>query len=172
MNRLSVVAAKRAFLGAIALLALAAPRVAMAQEPDPLKFTTNAPRIVGWVIKAEKTTEFEEAWAGIRALLAKSDNAELKAFGSTLENLYKIDQPAFEYPQAGSGQKAVIYIFRIDAPSTTYSYNPRQILYEYLKAGQEGSPVTRAEADTLYTTKLGSAFLTVNPLWTLTKIGG
>ena len=85
--------------------------------------------------------------------------------------LWKIEQPPFDFPVNGQPVKAVIYLFRLDNPSTTYSYNPRTILYEYLKAGQEGSPVTRAEADGVYA-KLQAAFLTINPLWTLTKIGG
>jgi len=169
MNRLSVV--KRAFFGAtVALIALAAPRVAMAQEADPLKFAASKPTIVGWVVKADKTAEFEDGWKGIRELLAKSDKDDLKAFGRTLD-LFKIDQPPFDFPANGQTNKAVIYLFKLDSPSTTYSYNPRQILYEYLKAGLEGSTVTRADADGIYA-KLQAAFLTINPLWTLTKIGG
>jgi hypothetical protein len=153
---------------------LAAPRVARAQEAqaDPLKFAASKPTVVGWVIKADKTAEFEAAWAGIRALLAKSDKDDLKAFGETLSHLYRVDQPPFDFQSPQGPVKAVMYVFRIDAPSTAYSYNPREILYVYLKAGQEGSPVTRAEADDLYTAKLASAYLAINPLWTLTRIGG
>jgi hypothetical protein len=172
----SWLAGKRAlvFFG-LTLAVLAAPRVAFAQDAqaDPLKFATSKPVIIGWVIRADKTAEFEAAWAGIRALLAKSDKEDLKAFGATMSEVYKVDQPPFDYAAApGGSAKAVIYLFRIDAPSTAYSYTPREILYVYLKAGQEGSPVTRAAADDLYTAKLGAAYLTINPLWSLTKIGG
>jgi len=162
-----------AFFG-LTLAVLAAPRVAVAQEPqaDPLKFATSKPVIMGWVIKADKTAEFEAAWAGIRGLLAKSDTEGLKTLGATMSQIYKVDQPPFDYASPGGPVKAVMYLVRVDAPSTEYSYNPREILYVYLKAGQEGSPVTRAEADDLYTAKLGSAYLTINPLWSLTRIGG
>jgi hypothetical protein len=152
----------------IAVAVLAVPRVAMAQaaaaQDDVLKFATNAPVIIVNQIRADKTAEFEDGWAGIRALIAKSDNAELKAFGETLTHLYKVDQPPFD---TASG-KAVIYIFNLGAPSTTYSYNPGKILYEALKAGVEGSPVTRAEADAVYA-KLQSAYLAINPPWVLVK---
>jgi hypothetical protein len=173
MNRLSVVAVKRALVGAtIALLTLSGARAASAQEPDPLKFAVSKPTIMGWVIKADKTAEFEAAWAGIKDLLAKSDKDELKAFGQTMTELYKVDQPPFDFTSPQGPVKAVIYIFRLDHPSTQFSYNPRAILYEYLKAGVEGSPVTRAQADDLYINKLTAAYLTINPLWSLTKIGG
>jgi hypothetical protein len=160
---------KRALIGVgIALAVLAVPRVAMAQaaaaQEDILKFATNAPVIIVNQIRAEKTAEFEEGWAGIRALIAKSDNADLKAFGETLAHLYKVDQPAFDTPNG----KAVIYIFNLSAPSTTFSYNPGKILYEALKAGLEGSPVTRAEADGVYA-KLQGAYLAINPPWVLVK---
>ena len=175
MNRLSVVAVKRALVGAtIALLALAMPRMASAQDADPLKFAESKPKVIGWIIKADKTAEFEAAWAGIKDLLLKSDKEDLKAFGQTLNEIYKVDQPPFPFtpPGGSTAVQAVLYVFRIDHPSTQFSYNPRQILYEYLKAGAEGSAVTRAQADDLYITKLTAAYLTINPLWTLTKIGG
>ena len=169
MNRLSVVAAKRAFLSvSLALVALAAPRVAMAQEAaaDPLKFKESKPTVIGWVVRADKTAEFEAGWKGIREVVAKSDKDDLKAFGKDLE-LWKVEQPPFDFQTT----KAVIYLFRLDSPSTTYSYNPREILYVYLNAGKEGSVITFAEATALYE-KLQASFLTINPLWTLTKIGG
>ena len=171
MNRLSVVAAKRAIVGAtLALIALAAPRVAMAQDPDPLKFTSAKTTVIGWVVRADKTAEFEEAWAGIRAVLAKSDKADLKAFGDTLKDVWKVDAPIDHQTPQGA-VKANIYLFRLETPSTTYSYNPREIIYVYLKAGQEGAPLTRPDADAIYA-KLQASFLTISPLWTLTKIGG
>lgn len=165
---------KRAFwLVGVALVVLAAPRIASAQtapaaqaapQDDILKFTTSAPVIIVNQIRAEKTAEFEDGWAGIRALIAKSDNPALKTFGETLANLFRVDQPPFD----SGGNKAVIYIFQISTPSTAFSYNPGKILYEALKAGQEGSPVSRAEADAVYA-KLQSAYLAINPPWLLIK---
>jgi hypothetical protein len=147
--------------------ALAAPRVATAQaapQEDILKFSSSAPVIIVNQIRADKIAEFEEGWAGIRALIAKSDNAELKAFGETLTNLYRVEQEPFDV----QGTKAVIYVFNLSAPSTTFSYNPGKILYEALKAGGEGSPVTREEADPVYA-KLQAAYLAINPPWVLVK---
>ncbi len=171
MTRWSLLAGKRALvLVGIALVALAAPRAAMAQaaaapaQDDVLKFKTNAPVIIVNQIRAEKTAEFEDAWASIRALLAKSDSADLKAFGETLTQLFRVDQPPFDAP----GGKAVIYIFNINAPSTAFSYNPTKILFEALKAGQEGSALTRADAQVIFD-KLQAAYLAINPPWALIK---
>ena len=164
-------------IAAIALMIVAAPRLASAQTPppaaaqaaapDPLKFATNAPAIIGWVIKADKAKDFEEFWPALRALIAKSENAELRAYGDTLTKIFKVDQPNFEM----GGSQAVQYLMQIDAPSTAHSYNPQVVIYTYLGAGVEGSKLTRAEADPLYK-KLTDAFLGVNPLWKLVKIGG
>lgn len=153
----------------MALVGLMVPRMAMAQaaaapQEDILKFSTNTPVIIVNQIKADKTGDFEEGWAGIRALIAKSEDADMKAFGESLANLYRVDQPAFDTPNG----KAVIYIFNLSAPSTTHSYNPGKILYEGLKAGLEGSKVTRAEADAVYA-KLQGAYLAINPPWVLIK---
>lgn len=174
MTGWSLLTGKRALrLVGVALVVLAAPRIAAAQtapaaqaapQDDILKFTSSVPVIIVNQIKAEKTAEFEEGWAGIRALIAKSDNTDLKTFGETLNNLYRVDQPPFDSPNG----KAVIYIFQISSPSTTFSYNPGKILYEALKAGQEGSLVTRAEADAVYA-KLQGAYLVINPPWLLIK---
>jgi len=160
---------KRALVGAaVAMMLTAAPGVASAQEAeDVLKFTSNMPVLIVNQIKADKTTEFEEGWAGIRQLIAKSEMADLQAFGESLGKLFRVDQPAFDAP----GGKAVLYIFQLDSPSTTYSYNPGKILYEYLKAGLEGSKITRAEADAVYA-KLQAAYLAINPPWKLIKAGG
>lgn len=175
MNRLSVIAAKRVLVVGVGLLlaTLAAPRVAVAQDAqaDPLKFSVSQPKVIGWVVRADKAADFEDAWKSIRELVAKSDKEDLKAFGHGLTEFYKTDAPPFDFQVNGQNVKVVVYIFRLDNPSTTYSYNPRQIIYEYLKAGQDGAVVNRADADAIYK-KLGDAFVTINPLWTLTKIGG
>jgi hypothetical protein len=172
MERWSSWTGKRmALLAAVAVLVAGTTRGAMAQDaagsqPDPLKFATSAPVIVGWIVKADKAADFESGWAGIRGLLAKAEDSGLQALGQSLNSIYKVNQPPFEL----QGNQAVIYIFKLDSPSTAYSYNPRTILYEYLKAGLEGSSVARAEADDLYG-KLQVAFLNLNPIWTLTKVG-
>ena len=61
---------------------------------------------------------------------------------------------------------AVIYIFQLDAPSTTISYNPVKILYETIQAN---GGMTREEADAVYA-KLKDAYQSINP-WPLVKIG-
>jgi hypothetical protein len=168
MTRWSVLAGKQAVCGlGMVLVALAAPRVAMAQDAPPqdvLKFSTNAPAIIVSQIKAEMTAQFEEGWAAIRGLCAKSDDAGVRAFGESLGNLYRVDQPPFQTPNG----MAVIYIFNLTSPSTTYSYNPTEILYNTLKAGQEGSAVTREEADAIFE-KLKGAYLVINPPWVLVR---
>lgn len=168
MERFSSLTGKRALIaaGLVALVVFAAPRGVMAQDaaaaqPDPLKFTSNSPILLLNYVKADKMAEFEQAWTTIRALIAKSDNADLKALGVSLGKLSRVDQA----PVPVNGTQAVLYIFQIDAPSTMFSYNPRSILYESLKAGQEGSPVTRAEADPPYNA-LGAAYVSIIP-WKL-----
>ena len=127
--------------------------------------------MIGWVVRADKTAEFEAGWTGIREAIAKHGDDALKAFAQTLTSIYKIDGPPFDQQTPQGPVKAVIYLFRLDNPSTAFSYNPREILYIYLKAGKEGSPFAFADATAIYE-KLQASFLTINPLWTLTKIGG
>jgi hypothetical protein len=159
---------KLAIVTAAVALMLCLPQIARAQDaPDPLKFTASGPVIVGWQIKAEKATDFETSWKGIRDLIGKSEDAALRAFGDSLTKLFKVDMAPFA---DASGNQTVIYLFQLDAPSTTYSYNPLTILYTYLAAGQDGSKVTRAEADDLYG-KLQGSVLSINPLWKLVKVG-
>ena len=176
MNRLSVVAAKRVFGAGLLLVTLAVPRVAMAQDAaaqaDPLKLSGGKPTLVVWAIKADRGADFEAAWAGIRAVLAKSDKDDFKALGQSLTEIYKVDQPPFDFTTKDGPVKAVLYVFRLDKPSTTYSYNPRTILYEYLKAGQEGAVVNRADADDLFVKKFGESYLALQAIWALNKIGG
>lgn len=172
MNRLSVLLSaglRAASVAGLALAFVAAPRVAAAQDPaaaDPLKFDSSGPAMILIQIHAEKTTEFESAWAAIRAGIAKADSSDLKAFGDTLSKLFKVDQPPLDTP-AG---KAVLYVLQIDAPSTTISYNPFRVVYEQLwKNGQEGAALSRAEADAIYE-KLKAAFQNINPPWKLIRV--
>lgn len=143
----------------LALVISMAPRPAAAQEqaPDPLKFSATTSVLLINQIKAESAKGFEEAWATMRAAFAKVEKAEIKAFGETLNKLYKVDMP----PSA-----TVIYIFQLDAPSTTISYNPVKILYETIQAN---GGMTREEADAVYA-KLKDAYQSINP-WPLVKIG-
>ena len=156
------------FLASVSLRAVAvaglvmlfsmAPRPAAAQDqPDPLKFSATTPVLLINQIKAEKAADFEAAWAAMRAAFAKVEKADIKAFGETLGKMYKVDMP----PSA-----AVIYIFHLETPSTTISYNPVKILYETIQAN---GGMTREEADAIYA-KLKDAYQSINP-WPLVKIG-
>lgn len=165
---------RTALAAGIALIALMAQRPALAQgaQPDPLKFASASPVILGWQVKADKTKDFEDFWAGLKAVLAKSEmTPELKAFGESLNKIYKVNVPPFA--DAG-GNQVVIYLFHLDPPSTTLSYNPVAVLYtdpNGLRAALENPKMPRAEADALYE-KVKTAVATINPIWPLTKIGG
>jgi hypothetical protein len=76
---------------------------------------------------------------------------------------HRVDQDPIDM----SGQKAHLYVFLVQSPSTKFSYNPRDLLYNSLKAGEEGSPVTRAEADPPYQ-KIVDSYLGVY-VWKLAK---
>jgi len=149
------------------VVARSTPMTDFLQDQDPLAFTSSQPVIIAWQIKADKGKDFEEAWAGIKALTGKSENAELKAFGESITQIYKVDMPPFKV----ADNEAVVYLFRIDAPSTTHSYNPVKIIYTYLGAGVEGSKLSRADGDAIYN-KIQAGYLQINPLWKLIKVGG
>jgi len=72
-----------------------------AAAPDQLKFSYDGPMILIYQIKPERAEDFEALWAGIRAGLAKSSDADLKSFGETLYP-YKVES-------------ANVYVFRLDA---------------------------------------------------------
>jgi hypothetical protein len=151
-------------LGVAALLG--APAMAYGQQPaatpappDPLKFNLDVPLLLIYSVKPDKTADFESVWAAIKEGLAKSDKPELKTFGEGL-NLFKADTPA---PPAGSPPVPAIYLFRIDAPSKTISYNPVKLLYESgIFKYEEATPLYEKFKDT-YT---GIQF------WPMVKIGG
>ena len=165
MVRSTTSARKRTILAAIAVIAICAIHgVTRAQDqPDPLKFSTDSPVLIIYQVKADKTAEWLDAWKGILALIDKSPDADVKALGASLGKHYKVDQAPIDM----GGNKANLFVFVVDSPSTKLTYNPRDIIYTHLKAGQEGSPVTRAEADPPYT-KLAEAYLGVY-VWKLTK---
>lgn len=162
---------RAAALRAVAIVGLvlvfAAPRAAAAQAappPDLLKLGAAVPTVILIQIKADKTAEFEAAWSALRAGLAKSTKDDVKAFGESLNSLYKIDQPPLEGGIA-------LYMLQIEKPSTTITYNPFAIVYEQLwNADEKLSLITRAEADAIFE-KLKAAFHNINPPWPLKKIG-
>jgi hypothetical protein len=142
---------------------------AQAAAADPLKFATNAPVVVGFHVLADKTKDWEDYWSGLRALCAKSESADLKAFGETLNKMYKVDQ-AFTI----EGKATVLYLVWLDSPSTVLSYQPVPVIFTDpagFKAGQEGSKLARPEADALFA-KFTASFQSIGVLWKLGKVGG
>ena len=154
-------------LTSVALL-LAMPRAAAAQtapapQDDPLKLSTSSPTMILMQINADKTADFESTWGSVRAALAKSEKADVKAFGETLKELYKVDMP-------GDG-KTVLYVLQLSAPSTAISYHPFKLVYEQLwNADEKLSLIPRAEADAIFE-KLKASFANINPPWKLVKVG-
>ena len=167
-------AGKRAVLvaGIASILSIASGSAkvhAQAAAPDPLKFATNAPVVLGLHVLADKTKDWEEYWAAIRALCAKSESADLKAFGETLTKMYKVDQPF-----TVEGKATALYLLILDSPSTVLSYQPVPLIFTDpagFNAGKEGSKVTRPDADALYA-KFSGSFHSVGVLWKLGKVGG
>jgi len=163
--RTTTVAALALFI-AVARPAAAQTAPAAAPPQDILKFTSAGPAIILFQIKADKTADFESAWSAVRAGFDKVTEADPKAFAAGLANLYKLDQPPIDV----AGQKAAVYVLRVDNVSTTYTYNPVAIVYEMLWLnGKEGAPLKREEADVIYN-KFKDAFLNITP-WKLNKIG-
>ena len=149
------------------------PLLARAQDPapaqqapaDPLKFSHDGPLLLIYQVKPDRAADFEALWAAIRAGLAKSDRAEVKAFGESLVP-YKVSST----PN--------VYVFKLDQPSKTFSYNPVAILYDaehILTPAPNPGLFSRAEADELYNKKFsgsgGDVFTAIQP-WPLVKVGG
>jgi hypothetical protein len=107
-------------------------------EVDPFKVTQNLPTLIIYQIKPDRAEDFQALWAGIRAGLAKSEKADVKAFADTLQPL------RVQLPAAAAAQTAV-FVFKLDAPSLTISYNPIQLLY-YV----DPAAFKREDADALY----------------------
>jgi hypothetical protein len=192
MERVSVLAAstRRALvgIGVAALIAVASgtgvaaqtqqtpppPQTPPAQQPaapakpqeqvDQLKFNQDTPVLLMNQVAPDKTAEFESAWASIRAGLAKlSDKPDIKAFGDTLQKIYKVDLGGLT---PGEAPKVVLYIIQLDTPSKTHSYNPVKIIYDTLMAA---TVITREEADVIYK-KLQSSVQNIQ-FWPLTRVG-
>ena len=140
---------------------------AAAPQADPLKLA-NSPHLIIWGVKPAKTADFEAVWAGILAQIAKSDRPEVKEFGATITNMYKLNAPS-QAPDAPA-----IYVFQVEKPSQTQSYNPGRIIYEFLYMQKDNKEIgiPRAEADELFK-KIGNMtemFASINA-WPLVKIG-
>jgi hypothetical protein len=133
----------------------AAPAAAQAAPAaaDPFKFSNDFTLLVN-SIKAAKAADFESAWAAIKDKLSKSDKPGLKEMAEGLK-IYKLGTA----PQAGAD---VIYIFHLEPPSKTQSYDPTQILFF-------SGAFERAEADAIYA-KIKDAYVTITP-WPLVKVG-
>lgn len=139
---------------AVAVLAGAAALGAR-QAADPLKFTHEFVLLYNQV-KADKASDFESSWATIKAGLIKSEKPELKELGESLK-IFKVDAPA---------GATVNYIFNLNPPSKTQSYDPTKILFE-------SGAFSREEADVIYA-KLKEAYSPTSPISTipLVKVGG
>lgn len=152
-------------LGVAALLVGTTPVVrgqqpaATPAPPDPLMFNLDVPLLLIYSVKPDKTADFESVWAAIKAGLAKSEKPELKTFGEGL-NLFRADTPA---PAAGAPPVPAIYIFRIDAPSKTISYNPVKLLYE--------SGIFKYEEATPLYDKFKETYTGIQ-FWPMVKVGG
>jgi hypothetical protein len=139
------------------------PAQQQAEQPDLLHLKSSSPIILINQVKVERMADFEAGWTELRAAFAKVTAPEIKAFGETLSKLYKVDLPVMDTP----GGKAQIYIFEIESPSTTISYNPSKILFETLH--KAGGALTYDEAMAIYK-KLDGVYISINP-WPLVKVG-
>lgn len=173
MNRMGAVrsAGWRAVAGlGLALMMAAVPQSAFAQDPaappaapDPLKFTAATPVQLIIQVHADKTADFEAAWSGIRAGLAKSTAAEHAPFNESLGNLYKVDTGA---PDA----KTAVYVVQLSSPVVGVSYDPFKTIWEVLYKTGEGSILKYDEANALFEKLKGA--LAGMQLWKMNKVGG
>ena len=131
---------------------------AAAAKPDPLKFTTDDV-IILYTIKADKSADFEAVWATLKDKLAKSEKADLKELGASI-SILKVNS----VPDPAAPTAPAVYLFHLNPPSKTLSYDPVQIIYS------SGLFPVRADADAIYT-KLGAAFVSI-VIWPLVKVGG
>jgi len=122
-----------------------------AAQQDPLKLNIDGPAILVFRIKKDRTADFEALWPAIRAGLAKSSKEDLKEFAATLTPYKVKDVEGF-------------YVFNLDHPSKTYSYNPIALLYY-----TDAEAIKRDEADTILK-KWTDSSEGVN-IWPLLKLG-
>ena len=72
------------------------------------------------------------------------------------------------------GADTSLYLLMLDSPSTVFSYQPVPLLFTDpagFKAGQEGSKLTRPEADALFA-KFQASFHSIGMIWKIGKVGG
>ena len=120
---LSATAGVRAAAGSASLEPQQAP--AQPAAADPFQFSHDGPFMMVWTIKPDRADGFEKAWMSIKDALAKSSNAEHKSFGDGMA-IFRLA----EAPPAG---QPVVFVFQMNPPSKSLSYNPVKILFEYLK---------------------------------------
>jgi hypothetical protein len=125
--------------------------------PDPFKFSIDNVLIL-FQVKPDKTADFESAWAAIKDKLSKTDKADYKELGDTIK-IYKVNAEGAGAP-AGS---PVIYVFQLNPPSKTLSYDPGKILYA-------PGLFERKDADEIYK-KISDGLAGLNFL-PLSKVGG
>lgn len=112
------------------------PAAGQPPAADPFQFSHDGPFLMVWTIKPDRADGFEKAWMSIKDALGKSPNAEHKGLSDGL-TIYKVTSA----PQAG---QPVVFVFQMNPPSKTMSYNPVKILFEYLKAPTPTDPAAAA----------------------------
>lgn len=146
-----------------------AQQPAPAAQTDNLLLTQSTPHLIVWAVKANRGADFEALWSAIQATAAKSDRAEVKEFAASIASIYKVGAAP-----GAPAEAPVFYVFQLDKPSTTQSYNPGKVVYDFLyfqKEGKEGG-IPRADADAIFAKAGNMQDMFVNILvWPLTKIG-
>jgi len=102
------------------------------QPKDDLKLNSDTPVILLFKIKADRVADFEAVVAGIRNGLGKSAKDDVKAFAAAYTP-FKVD--------GAPG----LYVFYLEKPSKTVSYNPTALLYY-----TDPDAIKREEADALF----------------------
>ena len=123
-----------------AALSGAAMQTATPQR-DSLKFDTAKPALILFSIQANKAADFEKFWTEMQAALNGSDLAEVKTFAATFGRFAKVDA-ASATPGA-----PVQYLVQLPSPSITQSYNPGDIVGNFLFRYRRA--ISRAQADGL-----------------------
>ncbi len=139
---------------------------APAQQEDTLKLTAKVPTLIVSFVKPDRAADFEAAWAMIRDVFEKTDRPEVKEFGATFTKFWKVDTGSPAAPNAPA-----VYVFQLDNPSTTQTYHPLKMVYEflyYIKEGKEGG-IPRTQADEIFK-KLNDVYMQITP-WPLMKMG-
>jgi 2-oxoglutarate dehydrogenase E2 component (dihydrolipoamide succinyltransferase) len=104
-----------------------------APAPDAFKFTSDAALVV-WVVKGDKTADFESAWSEVLGKLAASGKPDLKTVVDSVK-IFKADGPATA--------DGVTYFFVIDPVVKTSTYNPSTLIYS-------SGIYERAQADEIF----------------------